>query len=260
MYPISVSPIISRKIYEDGIAAYKEKNHPCHHLIQWQIDNNFAHIHMPEPFSGFHASLGIIFIGLNPSITNGEVTPCFSDNGNFEDYDLYFRTRFDNKYRDNKGCPLFFLRNGDARKAKLWSSIERFGKNYINPGFKLGEHALLTQAVPYKTTQGYLGNSQESARVILHTKKFILEILDTPGLQVVVPMGNEAWAQVQSLLSFRNNDNLGLSIMGAMGKRFKAITPKGNELFVVPIKHMSYPPSKKIQSNVGDLIVKSLAV
>jgi hypothetical protein len=259
MTTISISRDISQMIYDDGLEAYQSSSHPCRHLIQWQIDKGITNVRMPEPFSGEKSTLGICFLGLNPSISAVEESPSFLENISFEKYDSYFRNRFDAKNRDTEGFPLFRLIDGSCQRAKIWTAIERLGSCYVQDGFKLGTHAILTQAVPYKTTNGWLGNSDQAKRVLQHSKKFTSNILNTPNLKVVVPMGSAAWEQLLTVLKFFDVRANALKITEAMGMRFKAETSQGNELYVVPIKHMSYPAKKDIQIAVGDHILSSLS-
>jgi len=75
--------------------------------------------------------LGIAFIGLNPGCTHDEIIPCYTENITFEQYDSYFRKRFDEENRDHEGKLTIRYKTGATKKPKLWNSIENFGNNYL---------------------------------------------------------------------------------------------------------------------------------
>ena len=72
---IEVSREVSRRIYEDGIAAFRDASHPCHPFVCWQAQHGCPDFQLPEPFSGRGSSLGLVFVGLNPGFTENEPIP-----------------------------------------------------------------------------------------------------------------------------------------------------------------------------------------
>jgi len=254
---MEISKNYSKKVYDDAIESVENPNHPCHHFYLWQKRNCYSPYQLPEPFSGKQASLGIAFIGLNPSVTSDEIIPCYEDNISFEKYDAYFRNRF--APRDFAGKLIIKLKNGSTKKPKLWNSIENFGNNYlqkISDGvFKLGEHAILSQAIRFKSENGWYGDTQEEkSRTLDHQKKFVEELVENEGINLLVPMGNGALKIISRIVKF---DQVPDKITNAMGNSYKGYTNSKKKIVMCPIKHLSYPPSHNIQHQVAEQIITS---
>jgi hypothetical protein len=129
VYEISKS--FSKMVYEDGIEAYKNPNHPCHHFVDYQKAIQVSPFQLPEPFSGRTAELGLVFLSLNPSINALEDIPSVDPLVRFDTYDNYFRFRFE-KLARNKNYKLKVpLSDGTFDKATLWNNIEKFGTEYL---------------------------------------------------------------------------------------------------------------------------------
>lgn len=247
-------------VFDDAIESVKNPNHPCRHFYQWQKRNGYTPYQLPEPFSGKKASLGIAFIGLNPSVTFDEIIPCYEEGLTFEQYDTYFRKRFDPANRDRMEKLTIKYKNGSTGKPKLWNSIENFGKKYLNHicngSFALGEHAILSQAIRYKSKNGWYGDTaEEKSRTLLHQKKFIEQLIENEGINILVPMGNDALEIISSMVKF--NKVIPDKITEAMGHRYSGHTTSGKEIIMCPIKHLSYPPSQESQQKVASEILTS---
>ena len=257
---MQISTQYSKSVFDDAISAVEDKSHPCHHLVIWQKENGYIPFQLPEPFSGNHANLKIAFIGLNPSVTHGEIIPTLSEDWPFEKYDAFYRSRFDQEFRDFDEKIFVNYSNGRKHKVRLWNNIEIFGNQFLkelnNQSFRLGREALLIETVRYKTTSGWLGNSaHERRRVIEHQTKFTQSLIEQNIFTILVPMGNEALRQMSNIFKFQKQ--LPNTIGEAMGKSFVGETPTGSMAVVCPIKHMSYPPPLNVKTAVAKQIIQA---
>jgi len=245
-------------VFDDAIESVENPNHPCHHFYQWQKRNGYTPYQLPEPFSGKQASLGLAFIGLNPGVTSNEIIPCYEKNISFEKYDSYFRNRFAPSNRDFAGKLIIKYKNGSTKKPKLWNSIENFANNYlqkISGGiFKLGEHAILSQAIRFKSKNGWYGDTlDEKSHTLLHQKKFVEELVENEGINILVPMGNDALKVISSTAKF--DKIIPSKITNAMGNSYEGHTNSKKKVIMCPIKHLSYPPSHDAQRQVAGRII-----
>ncbi len=247
---MEVSKKISRLIYKDGVHAYLNKEHPCHHFVQWQKKQKrgLKCFQLPEPFSGLRASLGIVFVALNPSFSvkssapriwsRTKVTP-------FKDYDKFYRNRFEN--RNDKGQ---LISNG--KKVILWHRIEQFGREFIQQEFKLGEHAILIDIVQYKSEKGWLGDTTKQKESTLeHCCKLAGEILKDIRPKVIVPLGRKAIKGLSEIFKIDIPKKVGI----AMGNIYY---DKDKEFAICPIQHLSRPPAKDKSKTVGGNIQQGL--
>lgn len=229
--------------------------------MQWQRGNGYDPLQLPEPFSGEKSEFGIYFMGLNPSVSCNEVIPC--EKYEFEQYDAYYRNRFSEENRDNRNRLLVRYNNGASQICTLWNKIEKFCLDYISSNiggdFRLGSQALLVEAVMYKTKNGYLGGKNQKQKAMEHCKKFLLDLLCLQGVKTVVPMGVLAWQQLRSTLRFVNDRCIPNEYSGCLGKTFFADNVRdGNNLRVIPIKHLSWAVSNDLKGVVGKLIADSI--
>ena len=75
---MELSRSLSRRVFDDGISAYRNPDHPCHPFVRWQ--QSYANekggpeltFQLPEPFSGERSSLNLIFVGLNRALIRGK--------------------------------------------------------------------------------------------------------------------------------------------------------------------------------------------
>lgn len=102
----------SRRVFDDGHEAIYDRRHPCHHMIRWQDELGIKPYQLPEPFSGRRSEYRLIFVGLNPSLSENEEIPVAADDWDLKRYDDYYRARFDPAHR-----------NGDGRIAVRFSII-----------------------------------------------------------------------------------------------------------------------------------------
>ena len=260
---MEISKKYCEAVFDDAHQAIKNSTHPCHHLVKWQEKEGYRPFQLPEPFSGRKTSLGIAFVGLNPSISHGEKIPTFNpdlSNNGFKKYDEFYRSRFDDKYRDDKRKLFVEDCDNNNHKVRLWNNIEIFGDQCLaleDRPFKLGEHALLIEAVRYKTTKGFLGTSKEKQEVMEHQKKFTLNLIDEGIFSVLIPMGNAALRQLGNVLKFEVPPPA--AIRQAMGKSYIGWTKKGTRVTLCPIQHLSYPPKLELKEAVAIQIKKALA-
>jgi len=150
--------------------------------------------------------------------------------------------------------------DNNNHKVRLWNNIELFGEKCLtlNDGsFKLGEHALLIEAVRYKSTKGFLGTSIEKIAVMEHQKKFTQDLIDEEIFSVLIPMGNAALGQLREVLNFEVKPPSAIGL--AMGNSYIGKTEKGTSVTVCPIKHLSYPPKPDQKKAVAEQIKIALA-
>lgn len=239
----SVSESFSRSVYIDGIEATKSEDHACWPMYRWQKEKEHQPLQLPEPFSGARATLNLAFIGLNPSISGNEEIPTASMDWNFERYDRYYRERFNESRRNSKGKLCIKKNDGTLVPVKLWNNIEKFGRVYLSDveggEFRLGEHAMLLEAIRYKSTKGWVGgDKKEKSGISEHQSAFTQKLIDEGVFSVLVPMGNGALNQIRGMLDFEQE--VPNKIMKAMGNSYVGKTKAGSEVVVCPIKHMSY--------------------
>lgn len=260
---VMISTEFSRSVFDDAFDAIQDTDHPCHHMVQWQFQNGFHPFQLPEPFSGRRSSLGLAFMGLNPSIGAGAVIPTDSPEWTFEAYDDYYRSRFDERNRDARGRLLVHRADHTTKRSKLWNQIESFGceqlSSVTDARFRLGDHAVLLEAVRYKSRDGWLGDTaNERQRVTDHQADFTRDLLDRVDLRVLIAMGKDAWDQLDSVLQFVGPP-VPQQVTRAMGTSYTGATSLGTRVTVVPVTHFSqrYPPYE-VRCQVGRLIRKAL--
>ena len=248
---MEISKAFSKWVYEDGMEAVEDSSHPCRPMVDWQTENGFTPFQLPEPFTGSKSDLGLAFIGLNPSIFHSRSIPKATPEWSFEKYNNFYRNRIDNGLRRPDGKL--------AENVRLWNAIERFGDKYlsdlIDNGFQLGVNATLIEAVRYKSTRRWLGNKDQEAAILKHQHQFTERLLEETDCNIVVPMGNDAVRQLNTLLTF--SKPIPSKIGAAMGNMYIGDTTHGKKLFVCPIQHMSYPPGSKKERMVADRILEA---
>lgn len=243
---MEISKDFSKRVYEDGLSAVEDFNHPCRPMVDWQKENGFDIFQLPEPFSGAKSDLNIAFVGLNPSISHSTTIPKATFNSTFEAYDKFYRDRFEFGPRGPKGKLL--------ENVTLWDNIEYFGNTYLSElvtgQFRIGVNASLIEVVRYKSTEGWLGSTGLERRAILeHQRVFSQSLLEDSGCRILVPMGVKAIRQVNDLLTFRKP--IPCRVKDSIGQLYVGETRKGAELFVCPIKHMSYHTTKENSAAVA---------
>jgi len=250
----TVSESFSKSVYTDGIEATKSEGHACWPMYKWQHENGHKLLQLPEPFSGAKATLNIAFIGLNPSISGNEEIPTVSADWDFEKYDRYYRERFSKSRRDSEGKLCIKENDGALVPVKLWNNIERFGKDYLSDmsggDFQLGEHAILIEAIRYKSTKVLVGgNKREKVQISEDQSEFTQKLIDEGVFSILLPMGNGALNQIRGMLNFEQN--VPNRIMKAMGNSYVGKTRAGRLVTVCPIKHMSYHAKRDMKIEVS---------
>lgn len=106
----------SRRVFDDGHEAIYDRRHPCHHMIRWQDELGIKPYQLPEPFSGRRSEYRLIFVGLNPSLSENEEIPVATDDWDLKRYDDYYRARFDPAHRNSDGrIAVRFLDNSNQK-------------------------------------------------------------------------------------------------------------------------------------------------
>lgn len=80
-------------------------------------------------------------------------------------------------------------------------------------------------------------------------------LIDNEGLNLLVPMGNEALSLTSSVINF--TAQIPSKITEAMGHSYNGMTTSGKRIIMCPIKHMFYPPARDAQKKVANLIIES---
>jgi hypothetical protein len=205
--PMKVSEAFSELVYAAGRNAVDNPKHPCRCFVDWQRDLRDGEpvpFQLPEAFSGRQSTHGILIVGLNPSFDERDEIPVFTKQADFKSYDSFFRGRFDgDEARDSKKRLLTKLNDGTKKRVKFWNMIEKFGSTYLcdvfPDGFRLGEHAILTQAVRFKSTKGWLGNPEHRDGVLAHERDLTLRLLRELKPSVVVAAGMKAYREISSM-------------------------------------------------------------
>lgn len=243
MRRIEVSREFSKKIYQDGLLAYEDPNHPCHPFVEWQREHGCDDFQLPEPFSGRFSDLGLVFIGLNPGFTADENMPTAVECKSFKDYDAFYRERFDDKNRDTGSRLLITTKSNRSRKpGKYWNEIEGFGTEHIRfdgiKRFRLGDHALITETIRYKSAESWNGyNRTQQKEVMRHERSLTRELLEHLKPMVVVAVGAKALHELAEVSSFERRPPM--SIEAAVGLSFSAALSTGHSMIVCPVKHFS---------------------
>jgi hypothetical protein len=175
----AVGQAISRAIYEDAIQAYTDPLHPCHPFRHLQTGVPDYAWQLPEPFNGHSANAGLVFLGLNPSYDPVESVPRLS--ANFEEWDSYYRGRFDSP---------------SQTWHKLYRRYQRIGELALTESFRLGIDAMVLESIRFRSAQAM--GCQDPA-VVAHelptTRALIAEL--TP--RVLIANGAGALGAIQSL-------------------------------------------------------------
>jgi len=252
----------SRRVFDDGHEAIYDRRHPCHHMIRWQDELGIKPYQLPEPFSGRRSEYRLIFVGLNPSVSENEEIPVAADDWDLKRYDDYYRARFDPAHRNSDGrIAVRFLDNSKPKVPKLWRNIEDFGRKHISKSesdaFVLGQHAILLEIVHYKSKGGWLGNTlSEKTSLLEHELNFTGTLLDEIAPCVLVAMGTPVLRQLNRLLDL----SLGPEpqVTKLMGKALTGRTPSGARVLVAAIQHLSYPTKRDAQQAVARAICKAI--
>lgn len=186
--------------------------------------------------------------------------PCYGE-VDFDQYDEYFRARFDASNRDHSGRLVVNLKAGGTRYVRLWNNLELFGRDFLSElapeGFRLGEHAILLQVVRFKSTEGWLGGSStEKSRALEHQRSFTESLLNEGCIRVLVPMGNQALAELRRIRRF--DSLLPESAAEGTGQSYRGTTRAGKTVTVCPVKHMSYPPSVEAKRALAEELYRVL--
>lgn len=257
---LSVSTAFSRRIFDDGLEAAADPRHPCHHMLMRQMKPGIAPLQMPEPFSGKGSSLRLVFVGLNPSLSDDEIIPTVDPEWTFERYDEHYRQRFAAGNRNSAGRSIVRSRAGGEDAPRLWSNIELMGSRYFSGegtgAFRLGEHALLAEVVHYKSRRGWLGNAAQGRQVLRHHLKFNRDLFDEISPCILAPMGNVAFQQICVLYGLENHARR--TITEATAQLLEARSTSGEQVFIVPVKHLSYPPRHAVQAAFGSQICRAI--
>jgi hypothetical protein len=245
------SRCLSRRVFDDGICAYENPCHPCHPFVRWQQsyakENGGPELtfQLPEPLSGQQSSLNLVFVGLNPGFDPWEEFPSPADS--FEDYDSFFRCRFDDEHRNAAGQPVVFGRNiyneRTSRSPRFWRGIERLGDRHLSGllggSFTLGRDAIITQVVRYKSKKAWKGNNrQERDKIREHEDCMTRCLLDDLKPDVAVPCGvgpMRALARILAVPQLKKG-RLGQLI----GSAYWAELPCGKVMKICPLWHLSY--------------------
>jgi hypothetical protein len=260
--PLSVSPSFSKRVFDDGIAAIHDPRHPCHHMITLQTDQGIRPPQLPEPFFGAYSNLRLVFVGLNPSLSADEVIPIASPAWDFNRYDSHYRYRFSSANRNAAGKPIVRNHNGHEKVPRLWNNVELFGRKFLSEcadgNFLLGKHAILT-VVHYKSRDGWSGDSAEKKQCLFqHQSALTQALMSELAPCVLVPMGNHPYRQVCLLLGLESD--AWRRVTEVTGHTLKAKSKSEEHVLIVPVKHLSYPPSHEIQVAVGREIRRSIGV
>jgi uracil-DNA glycosylase len=240
MGAIRVSARVSREIYKDGMAAFRDPAHPCHPFVLWQRKHGCSEFQLPEPFSGRRSTLGLVFVGLNPGFTVDADMPTARAKTPFEEYDAFYRKRFEDKNRDEHSR-LFSMRNGDVKKlSRFWNGLEGFCREWLTDEFRLGEHAILIQVVRYKSKGGWLGvpGGERRRAIACHERRMTRKLLEDLRPKVVVAVGGKALRELHNMLNFE--DEPPPRVKDAVGKTFAAQL-LGKRLTICATKHFAYP-------------------
>jgi hypothetical protein len=266
---IEFSRSLSRHVFDDGIRAYNEVDHPCHPFVRWQQSYAIAQgradltFQMPEPFSGERSDLNLVFVGLNPSFDPWEEFPTPADS--FESYDAFFRCRFDDEHRNAAGQPVVFdggpFGERTSRPPTFWRGIERFGNRYLagelGGSFRLGTDAILTQVVRYKSRDGWMGdNSRDGAAIWRHEAALTRYIIDDLKPDVAVPCGGKALHGLARALNLSQLEELGIG--EAIGCAYEAELPCGKVMRICPARHHSRPAPHEQWEATARAILESL--
>jgi len=211
--------------------------------------------------SGARSKLNLAFVGLNPSISRNELIPTASPEWDFERYDRYYRQRFDKVNRDRAGKLCIKNNEGVMAPVRLWNNIEKFGKDYLKEvagdKFMLGEHAILLEAIRYKSTKGWVGKTRDDRnKIFQHQSEFTQCLVNEGVFSTLVPMGNGALNHIRRMLDF--DKEVPKQIMKAMGNSYVGRTRAGCKVTVCPIKHMSYPATRDKREEVSQEIIKAV--
>ncbi len=256
---IEISKEFSRMIYEDGIDAYHNSDHPCHHFVDNQTKIDISSFQLPEPFSGKVSELGIVFLSLNPSINKHETFPTVNPLIGFNDYDKFFRNRFHNLPRNENNKLRVPLKKGKPDVATLWNKIEKFGTEYLGSiakgRFILGQHALLIHSICYKSKDGWLGDADQEQAALDHHKKFMKVLFKELEGVIIVALGNQAIKAVKNVLFF--NEYFPDKVTQATGTTYYGWTDPGFTGIKFPVLAMQHrAPSDKEKSEVAKLIIE----
>jgi hypothetical protein len=208
---IEVPFAISELVFSDGLAALRDRDHPCHSFVQYQRRLGCRHFQLPDPFCGRRSLLDLVFVGKNPGLSPNEFYPV-SERWNLLAYDEFFRSRFES--RNAKGQPCVHLLNGRENESSLdrrllksfvppfWRDVERFGREITgSTSFRLGEHALLIEIVRFKRRNGWLGDDQaERSRVWAHERRLTRRILHEVRPRLVIVTGMDAFRGLSDIV------------------------------------------------------------
>jgi hypothetical protein len=215
----SVSMELSRAIFDDAIRAYTEVAHPCHAFRYLQVGVQDDRWQLPEPFNGRSADAGIVFLGLNPSYDPGEPVPTVGSS--FEEWDGYYRARFDRPSREWH---------------KLYRRYQAVGEVAVGSEFRLGRDAIVLEAVRFRSASG---QGCADPAVFEHEFPLTERLLSELAPRVVVANGSDAlWATQMLWPALQREVPLGTRLLAVEHRRFGMDTPWGR-VAVVPTRHLS---------------------
>lgn len=246
---IQVSRDFSDSVFEDGLHAHIDADHPCHCFVQHQTAVDCPAFQLPEPFSGRFSDLDLVVMGQNPGLNPDEYYPV-AGTWNFEEYDEYFRRRFDLRAAD--GCPIVHTLNGRDNQPGLdltelatvtpryWKNCEAFGREVV-PWFRLGKQALIIQAIRYKSKDmRWCGQTARDA-IALHEAGLTKRLFKDLRPLVVIASGSGALKCLDDLFRLTPVPN-GL-FRDDLGIEFRA-TDLGFRVVAVPHFTAQFPSTR----------------
>jgi hypothetical protein len=115
---------------------------------------------------------------------------------------------------------------------------------------------LLVHTICYKSKDGWLGDSNQERKALKHHEKFIANLFEELSGATIVPLGEKAIKAVKSVLFFK--EYFPGQVITACGATYYGWTKPdftGIQFPVIPMKHLSRPPTPQVKSKVAELII-----
>ncbi len=214
-----VTEATSRAIFDDALRAFRDSDHPCYRFKNLQPDVPMNRWQLPEPFNGHAANAGIVFLGLNPSYGPLEAVPRIGSS--FEDWDTFYRRRFDS-------APEMWHR--------LYRRYDRIGQLAVDRTFRLGHDGLVMEIVRFRSKSG----RGVDAGIIDAELPLTRSLLRDINPRVVVAVGRGATAglsQVFPQLARQLGTRWGVAEVEC--QTFWVDHTAARSLAVIPVRHLT---------------------
>jgi hypothetical protein len=225
------------------------KAHPCSTIVRSQSARSLGDFQVPEPWSGDIESATVLFVSSNPSISDSEAYPRWSEPDDV--IAAYFTQRFGGGRKPWIKDGRYGLRRDGAygRAVSFWSAVRRRAMELLERPVRPGRDYALTEVVHCKSKaeRGVQDALAECAG------RYLGPVLELAGARVIVTTGRPAQSALTQAYRLPDCSNLVGPITIGRKERLIAFLPHPNARSVRSFsKCFSAEEMDRLRSFLGD--------